>query len=86
MVKPKGNKQTPTSSDTGNIILNACLSIIHFHMMKKTKQFIQEEVLAAFDFQDLKKARELLFNTLENNPKGYNGPTLSSEREGYSLL
>ena len=81
MVKPKGNKQTPTSSDTGNIILNACLSIIHFHMMKKTKQFIQEEVLAAFDFQDLKKARELLFNTLENNPKGYNGPTLSSDRE-----
>lgn len=72
--------KTPKSKQKPDVILDACLSYIHFLMMRFNFQDIKEKTLSSFSLTDLKKAREALFAS-DPESKGYNGPNNSSEKE-----
>ena len=72
--------KTPKSKQKPDVILDVCLSYIHFLMIRFNFQDIKEKTLSSFSLSDLKKAREGLFAS-DPDSKGYNGPKNSSERE-----
>ena len=70
---------TPTSANT--IILNACLTMIHSLMLTVDRFKVREEILAAFDLDALKSAREALFSFVVPGGPGFRGANHSSDRE-----
>ena len=75
------NKTKSVSGDNGNIILNACLSFIHYHFIQQTKVFVLEKTVKAFTLSELRRAREMLFSYVDPSAKGYHGPQSSTEVE-----
>ena len=73
--------QTRKAKQKPDVILNACLSYMHFLMMKSNMQDIKDKTLSAFSVSELKKAREDLFSHTDPDAKGYNGPNNSSDKE-----
>ena len=76
-----GNNNNPDSSK--HTIVNAVLSLMHGLSIQNDKSIISEAIVSRFDLSALKKAREVLFKTVDPVEKftAYNGPQRGSDRD-----
>ena len=75
-------KLAGTQKPVKRVIMNSCLAITKFHMSTRDKLFTQNAVCEKCDFNDLMKAREIIYTFChpDTNYK-YAGPRGGSERD-----